>query len=69
MLPRLVPKRELHTVPESKLVVNHSQVVLHDMLADSENFPHFLVFQAICNELDDPVFAFTWDAAPVAIIC
>jgi len=68
-LPRLVPKREFHPVPEAKLVVNHPQVILYDVLADSEYFRHFIVLQAICNELDDPVFAFTWDAAPVAIIC
>src|SRR5437879_9111725 len=28
----LIPQRQFHAIPEAKLVVNHAQIVLHDVL-------------------------------------
>jgi len=64
--PRFVPKRKLNPIPEPKLVIDHPQVILNDMLGGSDRFRDLFVLQALGNELDDPVFTFTWDTVPVA---
>jgi len=67
--PRLIPQREFDAIPKSKFVVDHPQVILHDMLGRPDGFGYFAVLQAFGNELDDSVFTFTRDTGPVTSSC
>src|SRR4029077_11436388 len=67
--PRLIPKGELDAIPKSKFVVDHAQVVLYDMLGRPDGRRYFAVLHAFGDELDNSMFAFTRDTAPIASIC
>src|SRR5258708_7365059 len=67
--PRLIPEGEFDTIPKSKFVVDHAQVVLHDMLGRTDGFRDFAVLQAFGNELDDSLFTFTGDTCPITSSC
>src|SRR5258708_1424317 len=67
--PRFIPQREFDAIPQSELVVDHSQVVLHDVLGRPDSFRYFLVLQTFGHELDDEVFTLTWDTGAITSIC
>src|ERR1700693_2702296 len=66
---RLIPQREFHAVPESKLVVDHAQIVLHDMFRRADGVGHVAVFQALGDKLDDLAFPLAGDAASITFVC
>src|SRR5579862_3543902 len=66
---RLIPQREFHPVPKSEFVVNHPQVIFHDMLRGPDGIRYLFVLQAFGNKLDDSVFTFIWDTGAIASIC
>lgn len=67
-MPRLVPKRQFHPVPEPELVVDHPEVVLYDMLRGADHICDFLVLQARSNERDDSVFTLIRDTVPIELL-
>jgi len=67
-LPRLIPQRQFHPVPQSQLVVNHAQIIFHHVLRGPDFVGDFTVLQALGNELDDSLLAFTGDTAPITSI-
>jgi hypothetical protein len=66
---RLIPQGKFHAVPESELVVDHAEIILHHVLRGADGMRYFVVLQALGYELDDAVFAFTGDTASIAFVC
>ena len=65
---RLIPQGKLHPVPESKLVVDHAQIILHDMFRRADSVGHVAVFQALGDKLDDLTFPLAGDASFTRLI-
>jgi hypothetical protein len=63
-----MPEGKLYSVPEPELVIDDSQIILHDVFGRSDGLGYFFVLQAFGNEFDDSVFTFTWDTVPIASI-
>src|SRR5438477_5657850 len=64
-----MPEGKLYSVPEPELVIDDSQIILHDVFGGSDGLGYFFVLQAFGNEVDDSVFTFTWHTVPIASIC
>src|SRR5579864_545602 len=64
-----MPEGKFYPVPEAELVIDGSQIILHDVFTRSDDLGYFFVLQAFGNELDDSVFTFTWDTVPIASNC
>jgi hypothetical protein len=67
-LPRLIPQGQFHPVPQSQFVVNHAQIILNHVLRGPDFTSDFTVLQALGNELDDSLLAFTGDTGPITSI-
>jgi hypothetical protein len=55
-----IPQGQLNAVPQSKLVVDQAQVVLHHVLGGAKIVRDFLVLAALGYAPDDEVFALAW---------
>jgi len=62
----LVPEGEFHPVPESKLVIDDSEIVLDDVFGSSDGIGNFPVFESLSNELDDALLPFAGCAFSVS---
>ena len=65
VLPGFVPEREFDPVPESKFVVDDSQVVFYHMLSGADDVGYFAVFESLSNEFDDLLLAWAGLAGSV----
>jgi len=66
---RFIPKGKFHAIPKTELIVNHSQVILDHMFGCANGLRHLTVLQTFCDKLDDPLLAFTGDAASITFSC
>jgi hypothetical protein len=60
-----VPEGEFDPIPESKFVVDDTQVVFYHMLGGSDDAGYFAVFESLGNEFDDLLLAWAGDAGSV----
>src|SRR5579864_1707573 len=67
--PRLIPQRKLHPVPQPQFVVDDSQIILDYVLRRPDRVGYLFVLQALGNQLDDSLFAFTRDSGSIPPIC
>jgi len=69
VLARLIPQGKFHTVPESKLVVDHSQIIFHHVFRCADGMGYVAVLQALGDKLDDAVFALAWGTGSITLVC
>jgi hypothetical protein len=69
VLPRLIPQRQLHPIPQPQLVIDHAQIIFHHVFGGADGVSHVAIFQTLGDKLDDSVLPFTRDAVSIAFIC
>ncbi len=67
VLASFVPQCQLDAVPQSQLVVDQTQIVLHHVLSGSERIGDLFVLAAFGYALNDDLFAFA--GAPADCCC
>src|ERR1035438_2668385 len=58
VLPRFIPQRQFDAVPQSQLVVDQPQIILHHVLGGPQRIGDLPVLAALGYALDDELFAF-----------
>ena len=64
-----MPEREFDAVVKTELIVNHAQIILDYLFCGSDRFRDFVILQALCDKVDDSLFALIWNACSVQVIC
>ena len=64
--PRFIPQRQLDAVPQSKLVVDQAQIILHHVLGGPQRIGDLPVLAALGYALNDELLAF---AGPAPVCC
>ena len=64
--PRFIPQRQLDAVPQSQLVVDRSQIILHHMFGGPKSVGDLAVLAALGYTLNDELLALI---GPTVISC
>jgi len=63
---RLIPEREFDSIIEPNLIVNHAEVVPHNMGIDSELVRYLTVCEPFCHKLNDALLLWAWRSVLVS---
>jgi hypothetical protein len=68
VLAGFVPEGEFDPIPQSELVINDAQIVLHAMLGGSEGICNFAVFESLSDKFDDKLLPFASYTVSVTLV-
>src|SRR5580704_18365356 len=66
---RLIPQGKLYAVPQSELVVDNAQIILHHVFRSANFVGHVTVFQALGDKLDDSIFTLVGGTGSITVVC
>src|SRR6267154_1303990 len=66
---RFIPKGKLHPIPQPKLVIDDTKIILYHMFCRADGIGYVAVLQALGDKLDDSVFTLAGDTGTVTFVC